>query len=324
MAGGFTIAGGTSGNLAEVNTDFEINAALSKTVGKAGLAALIAQPHDGASGLAKVQRPVYGSIENRLAVGMDNVFWDDTFTGTNINLSKYQGSVSTMTIAQTGGVVTLNSGASVATTVACQLKSWRTFPIFGNFPTTLDFAWSLALVPQANNVIEIGFGIPAATSPYAPTDGIYMQIDAAGALALAANFNGTVTTSGAITFTFVANRFYHSEIVCHRDRAELWMDGVLVGTVLRSAANTAGALSISQSSHLYARLSNSAATTGAQKINISNWAVTVNDAAANRPWATAMGGLGQNAINLPDGVVAGSAASFANSTAPTSDRKSVV
>ena len=303
---------------ADVNTDNELTIALAKALGKAGLAALAGQVHDGATGLAKLQRTVLASIENRLAVGVDNMLWDDVFAGVNINLSRYLAIQTTMTAVQGSGFLTLNGGASVATTVGALHKTYRTFPILGNFPTTVDFTFALALVPQAQNIIEIGLGLPAAAFPFAPTDGIYMLIDTAGALQLACNFNGVSTTSGAITFSWTANRFYHGEIVVHRDRAELWIDGALIGAVNRSSANTAGSLSLIQSAHLYERLINNAATAGAQKLLLSSWSVAINDAAANRPWATALGGMGLNAINLPDGVAAGSSSNFVNSSAPSS------
>lgn len=318
MAGGFPIVGVVSGNGVEANTDNELLAALSKTLGKAGLAALIGQVHDGAAGLGKVQRPIYASIENRLAVGMDNILWDDVFTGANINLSRYNSGTATYTTVQTGGGITFNNGGSIATSAGSFFRTYRTFPIFGNFPTTIDFAFSLALVPQAQNIIEIGLGLPAGSFPFAPTDGLYMQIDTAGALQLVANFNGTLTTSGAITFTWTANRFYHAEIVAHRDRIELWIDGVLYGVVLRSAASSVGQMSMLQSMPLFTRMVNNAATTGAQKLNIANWTVVLNDVNLMRPMPLVMGGLCLNGANLPDGVVAGGSANITNSAAPAS------
>lgn len=318
MAGGFPVAGAVSGNLVEVNSDNELLTALTKILGKAGFALNAVEPHDGSLGVAKVQRKIHGSIENRLAVGMDTLLWDDVFIGANINMSRYQGSVVTQTLGQTGGLLTLNTGGSVATTTGCQIKTYRTFPVIGNFSTTVDFSFSLNLVPQTNNVIEIGLGLPAATNPFAPTDGVYMQIDAAGALQLVCNFNGSLTTSGAITFSWTASKVYHGEIVIHRDRAELWIDGVLYGVVLRSSANTAGQLSINASAHLYARHINVAGTTGAQKLNLANWSVSINDVNASRLWPTTQGGMGLNSINLPDGVAAGMSANIVNSTIPTS------
>ena len=308
----------TGVNTANVNSDSELQVQLSKVLGKAGLAVVTGQPHDGAAGLAKVQRPVLASIENRLAVGMDNVLWDDAFSGGNVNITRYLTAQTTMTVAQTGGGLTLNNGGSVATTTGAYFKTDRSFPVMGNSPTTLDFSFALALTPQSQNIIEIGFGIPAAANPYAPTDGIYMQIDTAGALQLVANFNGTPTTSGAITFSWTANRFYHGEIVSHRDRAELWLDGVLYAAISRSAASTAGSLSLIHSAPLYARMINNAATSGAQKLILASWSVAINDINAVRLWATAAGGMGLNSMNAPDGVAAGSTANFSNSAAPTS------
>jgi hypothetical protein len=305
-------------NTADVNADGELLVALSKILSKAGYGIATGESHDGATGKAALRRSVNASIEKRLSVGTDSILWEDSFSGANINLSRYSGNSVTMTMAQTGGSVQLNAGGSLATTVGAMLRTYRTFPLLGNAPTYVDFWFSLALAPQAQNIIEIGLGLPAAANPYAPTDGVYMQIDTAGALSLVGNFNGT-PVSDATGFTLAANTAYHGELVVHPDRVEFYLNGILRGSLDRTtAAPSAGSLSLIRSAYLYARLINNAATAGAQKLSLFGWSVTAGDLSSQRLWATAMGGMGLNAINIPDGVAAGQTANIVNSTVPAS------
>lgn len=310
------LQGSSAAGLVNSNSDNELLVALSKTINKAGMAAVVSEVHNGSAGLSKLQRNTYSSIEKRLSIGTDSLLWDDTFTGANVNTSRYGVYTTTMTVAQTTGGITLNNSGITTTTTQAAIKTYRTFPVIGNAPLTVDFAFSLALVPQTNNTIEIGLGLPATTTPYAPTEGVYMQIDNAGALLLVANYNGTPTTSGAITFTWAANRQYHGEIVIHNDRCELWIDSVLYAAIDRPISG--GTLTANTSQNLYARLTNNAATTGAQKLVISDWSVTSNDMSIARPWAYTMSGMGCNAISIPDGVAAGMTANISNSAAPAS------
>ena len=317
-----TLQNALGSNTADVNAQSELAVALSKLPANAGYAALLGEAHDGAAGLPALRRPVHVSPEKRLGVGIDSVLWDDVFNHATLNLRKYRNESGAGTIALAGGAMTLNSGASTTSGFAAQLRTYRTFPAVGNFPLTLDFWFSLALVPQAQNNIEIGIGVPAGAVASPATDGIYMSVDTAGALQLVCNYNGTTTTSGAIVLptglAWTANRFYHCEIVLHADRAELYFDAILIGAVARSAANSAGAMSQNQTGFLFARLHNAAATGAAQKLNIARWCVTLGDGNFSRDWGSARTGLGDGLVSTPDGASGVMLDNFANSAAPAS------
>ena len=309
-------------NTADVNASSELAVALSKVLANAGYASLLGENHDGAVGLPALRRAIYASPEKRLGVGQDSVLWDDTFHHAVFNLRKYFNIASATALTVAGGFLAFNA-TSLTTAASGQIcRSHRTFPVLGNFPATVDFWFSLALLPQAQNVIEIGVGIPGTAVANAPSDGIYMLIDTAGALQLVCNYNGTQTSSGAITLpaavAWAAGRVYHGEIVIHSDRAELYFDAIYIGQVLRSSANTVGAMAQSQSGYLFARWYNAAATVGAQKLNIARWAVTLGDGAFARPRGAARVGLGDHLLSTPDGATVAQLDNITNSTAPVS------
>ena len=317
-----TLQNASGTNTADVNANLELTVALSKVLANAGYAGLAGEAHDGSSGVAALRRSIYASPEKRLGVGLESVLWDDVFHHTVLNSRKYSSNAATFTNAVASGFLTLNSSGLTTSAAAATVRSYRSFPVLGNYPVSFDFWFSLALVPQAQNNIEIGIGIPNATPSSPTTDGIYMLVDTAGALQLVANFNGVSTTSGAITLpaglAWTATRVYHGEIVIHSDRIELYFDGILIGQVLRSSANTVGAMAMNQSGNCYARLHNAAATTGAQKLNIARWAVTLGDGNFQRSWGAAMAGKGDHLLSVPDSVAVAQLDNIVNSTAPAS------
>jgi hypothetical protein len=313
----------TGSNTANVNGDSELQVALSKVSTKAGYATLLGERHDGAIGMSARRQAPWVSPARKLAVGADTLLWDDSFPHTIFNTSKYWSvSQAAMNVGVAGGALILNSTGLTTSGAAAIVRTYRTFPLLANAPTVIDFAFSLALQPQLLNVAEIGFGIPNASGNAVTPDGVYMQIDSAGALQLVAAFNGSFTTSGPITLppalAWIANRTYHGKIVLLADSAELYLDDVLVGAVARSAANAAGSLSLAQCSHLFARLHNISLTTGGQKLNVLRWSVTNGDLATNRSLAATRTTMGDHALSIPDGTGVGPLANIVNSTAPVS------
>jgi hypothetical protein len=317
-----TLQNAAGSNTADVNASSELAVALSKVPGNAGYANLLGENHDGAAGLPALRRAIYVSPEKRLGIGQDSLLWDDTFHHSVFNLRKYFNIASATALSVGGGFLTFNATALTTANSGQICRTHRTFPVLGNFPVTMDFWFSLALVPQAQNIIEIGLGIPGAAVATSPSDGIYMLIDTAGALQLVSNYNGTLTTSGAITLpaavAWTAGRVYHAEIVVHGDRVELYFDGIYIGQVLRSSAASVGGMSQNQSGFLFARWFNAAATVGAQKLNIARWAVTLGDGSFSRSWPATRAGLGDHLATSPDGVAVAQLDTIVNSTAPVS------
>ena len=317
-----TLQNAAGTNTADVNASSELAVALSKVLANAGYANLVGENHDGSAGLPALRRSIYVSPEKRLGIGQDSLLWDDTFHHSVFNLRKYFNIASATALSVGGGFLTFNATALTTATSGQICRTHRTFPVLGNFPVTIDFWFSLALVPQAQNVIEIGLGIPGTAVANAPSDGVYMLIDTAGALQLVSNYNGTLTTSGAITLpasvAWTAGRVYHAEIVVHGDRIELYFDGLYIGQVQRSSANTVGGMAQNQSGYLFARWFNAAATVGAQKLNVARWAVTLGDGAFTRSWSATRAGLGDHLASSPDGAAVAQLDNIVNSTAPTS------
>lgn len=305
-----------------VNTDGEMTVALASSKDKAGYAVLVGENHNGATGYSgKVRRPARVTADQRLATGIDTPLWEDYFSHATLNTRKYRSTLTTMTAVVNGGFLTLNAGNSVAAAVGAQVRTYKTFPLYAASSTRFHFWFALAVAPQQNNEIQIGLGIPGASATALGTDGVFMVIDSTGNLALNCYFNSsTPTSSGTIPFTFTPNAFYHGEILIHRDRAELYIDDVLLAVVDRDAqapAN-AGSLSQTQFGHIVAQLTNTGVPASAQRVMIAGVGVVTQDPALTKKLGALRTSMGDHFLSAPDGAAVAQVANMANSAAPTS------
>jgi hypothetical protein len=314
MAG---IQDASGSNTAFVNTDLELSVALNKNPSKAGGAVVLGESHDGDLGLSAVRRSVRATVDKSLTISKTVNLWEEFFSFPVFNTRKYFNNAVVFTAAAAGGLLTVNTGSSTASGGGYMVRTYKTFQLPAQGSLIFDFTWALALNVQANNNIEIGWGIPS-TATTAPLDGIYLSIDNAGAVQLVANYNGSVTTNAALTgFTPVANRLYGGQLIIHRDRAEIYIDGILYAAINRPIS--APSLSLSQNGHLFFRLSNTAVTTSAQKLSISSLNLNLLDYSISKSAGLiAIENLDMATITVEDHIAVGQIANIVNSVAPTS------
>jgi hypothetical protein len=296
----------------DANGNVEVNLPMVKA--NAGYGVMLGENHDGELGAAALRRALRVTPDGRLRVGIDQVHWQDTFNHTIADTSAYQMVTSTATIAMSGAYLVLNAGNSLASAAVARVQTYRTFALNAAASLEVVFRARLAVMPQANNVIEMGLGFAATT--VTPTDGVYFKFNSAGALVGVVNINGTENTTDAIEANIVngENNFYR--IVVDQDQAEFYINGVLYAVL--PCPSTAAAVSQARAMPLLMRFYNSAVVTTAQRVEISDVAVVSRDLAQNRLWATACAGMEQGAYMNPRGSAAGSSANYANSAAPAS------
>ena len=312
------IVGDTSGNVVEVDANKNLKATLPAVLSQGGYAVLAGESHDGSAGASVIRRAAGVSPGRRLRAGLDNILWSDTFNHTLLAAEAYQAVTSTMTLVVGGGVLSFNNGASVASAAVCRVQTYKTFPLLGSSALEASFRVRFTINAQTNNVAELGLGIAATTAT--PTDGAYFKMNTSGGLEGVANFNGTeFTTSLGITPT--SNRFYYLRMILDQGRLEFYVDDVCRGKldlsdISGSLANPA--TTFARALPLLMRLQNSAVTSSAQKMEVSDVTVINYDLANNKDWPTSKAGMCENSIAVPRGTAAGFTANFVNSAAPTS------
>lgn len=307
------IKSGDTADLASVDANKRLKVNLPLAMSEAGYSVIAGESHDGASGEPRLVRAAKVSTDGRLRVGVDNLYWADTFNHTVVDGSAYQCVTTTATLAMTGGFLVLNAGNSVAAAAVARVQTYKTFPLHPAGSLEVLFRLRFAINPIANNVCEFGLGFAATTAT--PTDGVYFKLNTSGALVGVMNINGTETTTAPMPAP-VANEVYFYRIVIDQDRIEFYIDGVLQGVIL--SPNTAAAISLSRWQPLLMRCYNASATGSAQRMEVADVSVIARDLQLNRLWATAMAGIECGSYNNPRGAAAGQSANYANSAAPAS------
>lgn len=310
MAGAKIALSSTPGELLNDGND---NAAVNLPVDEAtaGFAIAAGEIHDGATGAARLVRPTDVSPDYRLRVGLDSILWSDVFNHAAFNTSRYAGTTTSHTITVGSGTLNLNGGSSTAIGSA-QVRTYKSFTLYGTYSVYVDVWARLSQNPQTNNVIEFGLGYAAGSA--APTDGAFFRVTSAGTFLGVLNYNGSEST--VLLPTPSASTFYHWLIVIHTDRVEFWQDDQLLGSI--PVAVSAGRPTYSQALPFYVREYNTSATSLAQRFEVSEISISTGDLVSNRLWGTQMASNGWSSALIPDGVAAGSTANFTNSAAPGS------
>jgi hypothetical protein len=304
---------GDSADLASVDANKRLKINLPMELVDAGYSVIAGESHNGVSGEPRLVRAARVSTDGRLRVGVDNIYWADTFNHAVVDGSAYQCVTATATLAMTGGFLVFNAGNSVASAAVARVQTFKTFPLHPAGSLEVTFRQRFAINPIANNVCEFGLGFAATT--VTPTDGVYFKLNSAGALVGVMNINGTETTTAPMPSP-VANEVYYYRIVIDQDRIEFYIDGVLQGVIL--TPNTAAAVSLSRWQPLLMRCYNAAATGSAQRMEVADVSVIARDLALNRLWPTAMAGAECGSYNNPRGAAMGQSANYVNNTAPVS------
>jgi len=171
------------------------------------------------------------SEDFRLRVELDNILDGHTFNETAQNTGKHSYFNATMTNTWAGNALTTNGGNITTINTGTRFQTYQYFPVFGGAETYAYFnvaftgTWAVT-----NTSVDIGLFTAAATTPYAPTDGVYIRANNTGLFGVA-NFNGTEQTSSVFTvssgganFAPVMGTYYDVIVTIGQNIAVFWMD----------------------------------------------------------------------------------------------------
>ena len=282
---GFRIEGNTSGNVAEVDSNNNLQVNLPTVNSQAGLAGVGSIVWDGSSGAPRLVRAADVSYNRRLRVGIDNLFFDDSFNYSAQNTGIWYGAVTTWANSWTGGFWKMTSTVATGN---CFAKTYKMFPIYNGagLGININALWVQPL--QTGEVIELG-AFQAAAGTAIPTDGVFFRYTSGGALNGIVNYNGT-ETSILLTPTPV-NGVTHSHYMrIEQEQVEFWVDGALLGVLPTPSAQSGPCQSSWQP--ICFRMYAAGATSTIQVLQVGEVRAYVRDINAQRPWAQAMAGLG--------------------------------
>ena len=312
MALDTNIVGSASGIGAEVDGNNKLKVNLPTNKADAGYAALTSVLHDGLSGQATpVVRNLEVSINKRLRVGLDNLWFQDRFSYAAQWTAVWKATLTTMTVTHVpAGFIALNGGASVAAGAVANYETRKMFPCYNGAGLAMEVIAVYNQPAQTGNLMEIG--LFQATTTGAVLDGILFRINAANAFLGVINFNGAEITVDLGTLP-TEDEAHSYGIRVEQESTMFLVDGVLRGTILTPVGQSAPSNNMYQPIHF--RNYNVGATSLAQQLQIGEVRVFMRDVGDARPFAQSMGGMGGMGCNGHAGATQGSTALMTNSLA---------
>lgn len=308
----FKIIGGTSGNIAEVDSVNNLLVTLPQSVNstnstRVGYAFLACGPQNKAL-------TTFGPM-GRLATGAQTMELFDPIDGAAINSQVWTTTATTMTIAQnsTTGFLVLNSAAINTINTACQITSIKQIQLINTFVPTIRILFKTPNVPQANATIELG--LLEASGTTAPTNGAFFRWSSASEFRCVTAFNSVETQSAALAAPSV-NAVHTSHITFRGTKVEFWIDEVLVAEVTNPAGNPTPTNNsrIVVSARIY---NGGTAPVTAPELHLAAFSLWRNDLQTNKLWPSQMVSIGRGIGRSPATPYA-QTANHANSTSPTS------
>jgi hypothetical protein len=315
-------SGASTAGLANVDSNFNLQVVLPP-IAQAGYAKLA-----GGDGLALVGSgafsgaPTVGAPKNRLKAGLDSILFFDSFDSTTINDNVWQRSITTaltaLTVAVANSVLTLNSGASTATSSSVCAFSVKQFQRVTTFP----IVWrGLVKVPNrqiTNATMEFGFGTWASmitNSSATVADGAFFRFTSTGLFAIT-TFAGVETSSAVLTDP--GSNYTSYMIVRKATGVDFYINDLLAVTVANPGGN-AGPLSVSRAP-AFARVNIAGgAASAVPQILLGEVVVFQEDLNNMKRWGEQLMTSGRSAlVGQPASAAYTSLANFANSAAPTS------
>jgi hypothetical protein len=309
---GVNIKGGNnSAGLANVSSNYELQVVTPQTEADAGFVQISTEMDAGDVLGTRTVVPPECSDDYRLRVGLDQTLFNASFEGTTFLTTTYSQLLTSATIAQANGFLTLNNGSSTTSGHVAYVRTYRHFPTFGTYPTYLDM-WIREIGPTSTNVIsEWGFLYITTQATQQPIDGIYFRRTSGGSLyGVVSNNSVDIATTTAIDVTNVPSRdgvgsfdpteSNHYLIVYHNDVARFWINDVMVAELACPAANAQFTAS-SNTPVGFRVLNTGTVSPTARQLSVGFINVGFGDQNVNKPWSHALCGMGAGAYQLQQG-----------------------
>jgi hypothetical protein len=315
------IKSGASSDVASVDANKQLAVVTSSDMGKAGYTALACRNDEGAFRGTSYNTNLEGDDDYRLRVAVDSIFFSESWAGAALNSAQWSAPVTTMAVAVNDSWCKLNSGGNAAVNTVARITSYATIPVDPEFPLFLRFPLQVvaAAVGLSNNTWEVGLGF--ATGTAAPTDGVFLRMNALGELRLVASYNGTEIESGVIDYStgvdplLPINVTRQTILTVSGSHVELWMDDVLIAKLEHPASSPF--FTRTTALPIFARIYNGAiAPPSATQLWIGPITVS-RSGQVNAPLHSHIRAMmGQHSVQGQSGGTMGQTANWTNSTEP--------
>lgn len=297
------------GSNLDANGNIKVTGPLDKT--HAGYAVATTRLHDGATGYSQtIDRPMEVSINKRLRVGVDNLWFQDRFSYAAQWSAVWKSTLTTFSATHVGGFLILNGGNVVTAAAVANYETYKEFPCFNGAGLAFEAIISFTQPPQTGNMAEIGMFRAATTA--APLDGVLFRITAAGAFLGIVNFNGSELQTDLGTPP-TDNIEHTYGIRMEQEQCMFLLDGVVRGVVNTPVGSAGPTMNMYVPVHF--RLYNQVAPSLAVQMKIGECRVFLRDIPDARDFEQTMVGMGGMGCQGHAGITQGSTALFTNNLA---------
>lgn len=278
---------------------------------KAGYARATTRLHDGLSGYNQaIDRDMEVSINKRLRVGMDNIWFQDRFSYAAQWTAVWKAVLTTFTVTHVGGFLVLNGSNLNTAAAVANYETYKHFPCFNGAGLAFEAVASFTQPAQTGCMIEIGMFQAATTA--SPIDGVLFRINAAGAFLGVCNFNGSESTTdlGILPTDSVEHTF---GIRMEQEQVMFLLDGVVRGVIDTPVGSQGPTMNMYVPVHF--RLYNQTAPSLAVQLKVGEARVFLRDVVDGRDFEQTMVGMGGMGCQGHAGATQGSTALMTNSLA---------
>lgn len=188
----------------------------------------------------------------RLRIATEQILDTISFNHTAQQTNRYRALTTTMTVAESGGVLTTNASSITTTTTGVFCYSDAAYTVAGAQILYAEFEAAFTAAVTSNATIEFGlFNAAAASTPYASADGVCFRLNSSGMTGVRIN-NTAETATSVFSFTHTINQAYKFVIVLNIRELGFWINDDLYAT-LDLDGTSLGAASFQQTYRWYIR-----------------------------------------------------------------------
>lgn len=308
----FKLIGDVTGYVAEVDVNKQLTVVTSANTARVGGVSNYAQNDPGTIVGTQDVIQIEGSADYRMAAGRDSMADTESFCYTAQNTAKHNLLTTTMTASWASGFFNTNASGITTTTTGVTLRTYQVFPIWGGTSTYVETSVAFSTWTTTNATADYGLFIGGASTPYAPTDGVYFRVNSAGLVGVSC-YNSTEQSTSTFTFTPNLNQVYKFGITIHKRVIKFWVDNVLMGTLV--CPTGVGSVTSSQYLPWAIRHAFVGAASAAQSLKVSDYTVEQVDVDILLPYAYASAAASGMGYQGQSGGTMGTSALYTNSLA---------
>jgi len=243
------IKSGAGSDLLTVNTDKQALVKLANPLetdgteqpNMVGSVRMVSAVDDGVlSGTADLKSPETDD-DYRLRIAHDTLLDNDEFDYAAQNTGKHTFTFTTLAATMTAAGITTNSSQVNTTNIGLTFGTHAFFPYFGTNTLVCETSIGFTNQPAANIVFDFGLFLRGSTPLFAPSDGAYFRLTAAGLFGVC-NLNGVENVTsvfplgdGAGTWVYANNAVNRYLIQVTNHRVTFWVNNEKLGELATPA-----------------------------------------------------------------------------------------